>query len=172
MAGLCDYKFHVPLVHVEPDEEDEEDLVTIVEKDKIDVEMKVVTITDKYRTVEKILSCENLEDFLVQGRESLGYSDDEEVYAVLEEDGTEVDEEEYFQYIPNRTRLIVMSRKESWSPIDTWQSSMGDPSTHLSSENLAEALMQHLYKIQKDGYEVLGGSREEIEPKLSALNVG
>ena len=42
--------------------------MTIVEKDKIDVEMKVVTITDKYRTVEKILSCENLEDFLVQGK--------------------------------------------------------------------------------------------------------
>ena len=44
--------------------------VTIVEKDKIDVEKKVVTITDKYRTVEKILSCENLEDFLVQGKQN------------------------------------------------------------------------------------------------------
>ena len=42
--------------------------MTIVEKDKIDVEKKVVTITDKYRTVEKILHCENLEDFLVQGK--------------------------------------------------------------------------------------------------------
>ena len=30
---------------------------------------------------------------------------------MLEEDGTEVDEEEYFQFIPDRTLLIVMSRK-------------------------------------------------------------
>ena len=95
----------VPLVHVEPDDEDEEDLgmsseifldiiskiilsrysflcnllhlrlllkavtskVTIVEKEKFDVEKKVVTVTDKFRTVEKILSCDNLEDFLIQG---------------------------------------------------------------------------------------------------------
>ena len=83
------------------------------------------------------------------GKESLGYSEDEEVYAVLEEDGTEVDEEEYFQLIPHRTCLIVMSRKEFWSPVDTWTGA-GDesPSPSLSSENLAAALIQHLVKVQ------------------------
>ena len=39
---------------------------------------------------------------LWSGRESLGYSDDEDVYAVLEEDGTEVDEEEYFMMLEHR----------------------------------------------------------------------
>ena len=58
---------------------------------------------------------------LVAGKESVGYSDDEEVYAVLEEDGTEVDEEEYFQLLPSRTCLIVLSTRESWSPIDSLQ---------------------------------------------------
>ena len=42
--------------------------VTIVEKEKIDGERKVLTITDKFRTVEKILSCVTLEDFLLQGK--------------------------------------------------------------------------------------------------------
>ena len=42
--------------------------VTIVEKEKFDGERKVLTITDKFRTVEKILSCVTLEDFLLQGR--------------------------------------------------------------------------------------------------------
>ena len=41
------------------------------------------------------------------GRESLGYSDDEDVYAVLEEDGTEVDEEEYFMMLEHRYDLFV-----------------------------------------------------------------
>ena len=87
--------------------------------------------------------------FVAAGKESLGYSEDEEVYAVLEEDGTEVDEEEYFQLLPLRTCLIVMSRKESWSPVDTWQGSGPDnPSTSLSSQNLAEALLQHLVTVQ------------------------
>lgn len=42
--------------------------VTIVEKEKFDGERKVLTITDKFRTVEKILSCVTLEDFLLQGK--------------------------------------------------------------------------------------------------------
>ena len=68
---------------------------------------------------------------------------------MLEEDGTEVDEEEYFQFLPLRTSLIVMSRKEAWSPVDTWQGSGPDnPSTSLSSQNLAEALLQHLVTVQ------------------------
>ena len=68
---------------------------------------------------------------------------------MLEEDGTEVDEEEYFQFLPLRTSLIVMSRKESWSPVDTWQGSGPEnPSTSLSSQNLAEALLQHLVTVQ------------------------
>ena len=59
--------------------------------------------------------------FSLLGRETVGYSEDEEVYAVLEEDGTEVDEAEYFQLLPSRTRLIVLSTKEIWSPMDSMQ---------------------------------------------------
>lgn len=160
MAGFYDMKFHVPLVHVDPEEEEEEDLVTIVEKEKFDIQKKTVIVTDKFRTVEKILACENLKDFLAQGRESLGYSEDEEVYAVLEEDGTEVDEEEYWQYIPQRTCMIVMSRKETWTPVDTWQSGAAMESTaSLCNESLADALMEHLCKLKTEE-EILNCSRK------------
>ena len=39
-----------------------------MEKEKIDLEKKVVMVTDKFRTVEKLLYCDNLEDFLAQGK--------------------------------------------------------------------------------------------------------
>ena len=42
----------------------------MVEKEKFDVEKKAVTVTDKFRTVEKLLFCENLQDFLLQGKGS------------------------------------------------------------------------------------------------------
>ena len=42
----------------------------MVEKEKFDVEKKVVTVTDRFRTVEKLLLCENLPDFLLQGNGS------------------------------------------------------------------------------------------------------
>ena len=60
----------VPLVHVDGGESDDEELVTVVEKEKIDVEKKAVIVTDKFRTVEKMLMAENLQDFLNQGMQT------------------------------------------------------------------------------------------------------
>ena len=41
-----------------------------MEKEKIDVEKKAVIVTDKFRTVEKMLMAENLQDFLNQGMQA------------------------------------------------------------------------------------------------------
>ena len=60
----------MPLVHVDGGESDDEELVTVVETEKIDVDRKVVIVTDKYRTVEKVLMPHNLQDFLNQGEKS------------------------------------------------------------------------------------------------------
>ena len=38
------------------------------------------------------------------------------VYVVLEEDGTEVDEEEYFQTLPENTLLMLLYVGDKWSP--------------------------------------------------------
>ena len=52
----------------------------------------------------------------MKGKHVLGYDEDEEVYAVLEEDGTEVDEDEYFELLPERACLMILSAHEVWSP--------------------------------------------------------
>ena len=39
-----------------------------LEREKIDVDKKVVIVTDKFRTVDKMLMPENLQDFLNQGK--------------------------------------------------------------------------------------------------------
>ena len=39
-----------------------------------------------------------------------------EVYLVLEEDGTEVDDEEYFQTIESNTMLMLLLKDDIWSP--------------------------------------------------------
>ena len=46
----------------------------------------------------------------------MNYSHDKKVYVVLEEDGTEVDEEEYFQTLPANTLLMLLYVGERWSP--------------------------------------------------------
>ena len=50
----------------------------------------------------------NLEELVGRGKEKLGYTANTEVYAVLEEDGTEVDEDDYFQTLPNNTTLMLL----------------------------------------------------------------
>ena len=39
------------------------------------------------------------------------------MYLVLEEDGTEVDDEEYFQSLPDNTRLMLLLEQDFWSPV-------------------------------------------------------
>ena len=63
-SNMC---FSVPLVHVDGCESEDEELVTVVEKEKVDVDKKIIIVSDKYRTVEKMLMPDNLEDFLNQG---------------------------------------------------------------------------------------------------------
>ena len=58
----------MPLVHVDGGESEDEELVTVVEREKIDVDKKVVIVMDKFRTVDKMLMPENLQDFLNQGK--------------------------------------------------------------------------------------------------------
>ncbi len=59
---------------------------------------------------------ENKLNLLLQGKEKLGYQPDKAVYVVLEEDGTEVDDEEYFQTLPENTLLMLLIPGDKWSP--------------------------------------------------------
>jgi hypothetical protein len=53
---------------------------------------------------------------LFSAKEKLNYPTDKSVYVVLEEDGTEVDEEEYFQTLPENTLLMLLHVGDKWSP--------------------------------------------------------
>lgn len=142
---------HAALVHVEAADSDSEEVVTVVERETLDSARKILVVTDKHRTVTKFLEAASLQDFVMQGRESLGYSEEEEVYTVLEEDGTEVDEEEYFQLLAERTRLMVLSTRELWCPGLSLQGSCPPGSgSCLSSGQLARALLEHLRRTGRD----------------------
>ena len=53
---------------------------------------------------------------LISAKEKFGLDDWIEVYLVLEEDGTEVDEEEYFQTLEGNTILMLLLKEDIWSP--------------------------------------------------------
>ena len=69
---------------------------------------KPYKVLDRTRSIKKGVMAANLEELVGRGKEKLGYTANTEVYAVLEEDGTEVDEDDYFQTLPNNTTLMLL----------------------------------------------------------------
>jgi len=73
-------------------------------------------VLDRLRTTKKGLMAGTLEELIRSGKEKLSYLAEQAVIVVLEEDGTEVDEEDYFQTLEENTELILLHSGERWSP--------------------------------------------------------
>jgi len=110
---------------------------------------KTVIVTDKYRSEERLVTAGSLEECIKIGKNLLGICEDQDVYAVLEDDGTEVDEEEYFQMLPEKSLLMVLAGEEIWSPNFSLQGScIFDSATNVfTTGQLTAALMEHIQKV-------------------------
>lgn len=69
------------------------------------------------RDNKKGIVCSSLEELKCLSRSRLGLNEDCRVY--LECDGTEVDSEEYFQFLPPQTLFLVANSNEHWEPGDS-----------------------------------------------------
>ena len=65
-------------------------------------------VLDETKLERKCVMAANLEELMTRGQEKLGYSSSIDLKVVLEEDGTEIDDEEYFGTLPNNTAFILL----------------------------------------------------------------
>ena len=86
------------------------------------------------------------------------------MYAVLEQDGTEVDEEEYFQLLPETQILMILTREQIWSPnLSLHGSCIFDSSTSIfTTAQLTEALMEHMKATMDMKKEVKKGETQSF----------
>ena len=77
---------------------------------------KPYKVMDRTRRVKMGLVASSLEELTLTSRRKLDYPGDKEVVVVLEEDGTVVDEEDYFQTLEFNTCLMLLHPGERWSP--------------------------------------------------------
>ena len=68
----------------------------------------------------------SLEELILTSRSKLQYPYSKDVQVVLEEDGTEVDDDEYFQTLDPNTTLMLLYQEDRWSPFV----SSGDVTDH------------------------------------------
>ncbi|KAK0174478.1 hypothetical protein PV327_010242 [Microctonus hyperodae] len=73
-------------------------------------------IWDSWRNVRKGLVVSNFEELVHRGKEKLGVPQNESVSLVLESDGTQVEDGEYFKTLSNNTILLLLRHGERWCP--------------------------------------------------------
>ncbi|GFO42407.1 cell death activator cide-3-like, partial [Plakobranchus ocellatus] len=66
------------------------------------------------RTVKKSVMAISFEDFIKKGCSKLGLTERPRI--VLEEDGTEVDDDDYFSFLPDDSIFLLLRKGETWQP--------------------------------------------------------
>lgn len=100
---------------------------------------------------------DSLKDLTKKAKEKLNYPNEQKVYVVLEEDGTEVDDEEYFQTLPENTVLMILFEGDSWSPIGASFSNEDE------TDNQRSNLDSLLSKLHSDLGSIVLFSGQELE---------
>lgn len=77
---------------------------------------KPFKITDLSRETKKGIVAESLEELTSKVRDKLNIENIENVRVVLETDGTEIDDEEYFATLDTNTSLMILQEGENWMP--------------------------------------------------------
>ncbi|XP_056013642.1 DNA fragmentation factor subunit alpha-like isoform X3 [Ostrea edulis] len=79
-------------------------------------EARPFKIWNSERSIKKGTVAASLEDLLKKGKLLLGISESEQVTAVLEEDGTEISDEDYFAFIRHNTTIMLLKNNQKWLP--------------------------------------------------------
>lgn len=95
------------------------------------------------------LAVTSLGQLKIKGGEALGFSPNASVSVVLEDDGTIVEDEDYFLCLPANTKFMLLNTNETWTPAlqadgETWQDSVDGAK---SWQSVAERFKQNVANI-------------------------
>jgi len=94
-----------------------EELVTVLEVNKKKGgERRPFKVMDRFRLFRKGIMAATLEELIIKAKEKFDLDKWTEVYLVIEQDGTEVDDEEYFSTLADNTVFILLYKEDIWSP--------------------------------------------------------
>ncbi|XP_014215275.1 uncharacterized protein LOC106644340 [Copidosoma floridanum] len=77
---------------------------------------KPFKVWDSWRSIRKGLVVSNFEELIQKGKEKLGIPTNELVSLVLECDGTQVEDGDYYRTLSNNTILLLLRNGERWGP--------------------------------------------------------
>ncbi|KAG5864841.1 hypothetical protein JTB14_004471 [Gonioctena quinquepunctata] len=77
---------------------------------------KPFKITTSSREIKKGVVAASLQDLTSKVLEKLSIPEEDKITVVLEDDGTEIDDEEYFGTLDSNTCLMVLTEGQTWFP--------------------------------------------------------
>ncbi|KAI7794237.1 DNA fragmentation factor subunit alpha [Triplophysa rosa] len=79
-------------------------------------ELKAYKVCNLTRQTFYGVAVNSLGQLKIRGGDALGFSPDASVSVVLEDDGTIVEDEDYFLCLPADTKLMLLNYRETWTP--------------------------------------------------------
>lgn len=114
------------------------------------------------RTVKKSLIASNLSELLEKGRAKLGLSGGD-AHVVLEADGTEVDEEDYFSFLNSDATLMLLTPCQKWRPAGLEETSGKDEPDTAVSSGVSLQLKHLLVSLKKDVTRIITFSDDDLQ---------
>lgn len=106
-----------------------------------------VTVFD--RSVKKGIMAENLQDLITKAMDSLQVSCVSAL--LLEEDGTGVDTEDFFQTLPNNAALMLLDKGQKWTPLQNSPSKLQNDRNLQHRKDVARLTLD-LYKTNPNDF--------------------
>ncbi|XP_023326323.1 DNA fragmentation factor subunit alpha [Eurytemora carolleeae] len=116
---------------------------------------KPFKVLDRTRTRKKGIMVDGLDDLLIKAKTKFEYPTNQSVELVLEEDGTEIEDEDYLFSLPDNTCLMLLFKEEKWSPFG-----VGD---EVDSVNPSSALFNLLLRLESSPGSIALMSEPDLE---------
>lgn len=123
------------------------------------------------RSSKKSVTASTLEDLKAKGKGKLGVPAEEKVNVVLEEDGTEVDEEDYFTFLPFNTTVMILRHEETWRPPGA-ERGKDEPDAMIGDgQQISDRVKQLARGLHHDIARIITFSNEDLHEMVSVSPV-
>ncbi|OWF41252.1 DNA fragmentation factor subunit alpha-like [Mizuhopecten yessoensis] len=118
------------------------------------------------RSVKKGIIASSLDELRKKGKEKVGLLPEEPVQVVLEEDGTEIDDDDYFLFLPQNTTLMLLARDQRWAVEGKeGRSGQDEPDFMTSNEGqeISERTVELITGLQRDITRLIAFSNNDLQ---------
>lgn len=116
------------------------------------------------RTIKKGVVASSLQDLIEKGKDKLGLQSTEDLRVVLADDGTEVDDEDYFVFLPHNSTLMILHKTQTWRPEGAGiETGHDEPDFIGEGVDISERTKETIAGLQKNITRIITLSNDDLQ---------